>query len=258
MFVPALGLETARLICLVGAGGKTSLMLTLAQEFVDRGERVLLTTTTKIASGEVEGRWPVRFAAKPGEIAEHAGQVEYGSGQGGAVVVVAGEIDGGRKLTGFSPDCLDQVGNTARFDRIIIEADGSRRRPLKAPADHEPVIPATADALVMVAGLSGIGKPLGDETVFRAELWSARTGLVLGAEVTSDSLVRMVTHRDGLGRGCPVGARRILFLNQADTAQNVAAARHVVDALAKANRRPSRAVVGCLVPSPRVIETRLF
>jgi probable selenium-dependent hydroxylase accessory protein YqeC len=258
VFVQALGLETARLICLCGAGGKTSLMLTLAREFVDAGERVLVTTTTKIASDEAEGPWPLLTAAGPGAITEQARHAAQGSRPGGAVIVVAGPVDGGKKLAGFPPEDLDQVRAQAGFDRIVVEADGSRRRPLKAPAPHEPVVPASTDAVVMVAGLSGIDKPLDEATVFRAELWSARTRLALGAPVSAASIACMVLHPEGLGRGCPEGARKALFLNQADTAPKVAAARRVIDLLADADRKPDRAVVGCLQPTPRIAETRLF
>ncbi len=256
MLVQALGLEADRVISLCGAGGKTSLMLALAGEFADAGERVLVTTTTKIASDEVTGRWPVLTAGEPNEIAEHARHA--GQGAGGAVIVVAGDTDGGRKLAGFPPGHLDQVRKLPGFERIVVEADGSRGKPLKAPARHEPVIPATTDALVMVAGLNGIDRPLDEANVFRAELWSARTGLALGAPVSAGSIARMAVHPDGLGRGCPAGARMVLFLNQADTASKVAAASRVIDALAKADRRPERVVIGCLRPTPRIVETRLL
>lgn len=258
MLVRALGLEAARLICLCGAGGKTSLMLALAREFVEAGERVLVTTTTKIAREEAGGPWPVLTADGPDEITGHAGRAVQGSGPGGAVIVVSGEVDGGLKLAGFAPEHLDRVGRQAAFDRIVVEADGARRAPLKAPARHEPVVPVTAEALIMCAGLNGIGKPLDEASVFRAELWSARTGLALGAPVSAASLARMVVHPDGLGRGCPEGVRAVLFLNQADTAAKVAAASRVLEALADADHRPERAVVGCLRPAPRIVETRIF
>jgi probable selenium-dependent hydroxylase accessory protein YqeC len=257
MFVEALGLEAARLICLSGAGGKSGLMATLAHEFIAAGERVLVTTTTRIASDELPGTWPVLSAAGADEINDHAGHAAQGPGPGpgGVVIVVAGRADGGRKLAGFAPGVLDEVADQKSFARILVEADGARRRPLKAPAAHEPVLPAGTEALVMVAGLNGLGRPLDEANVFRASLWSARTGLAPGAPVTAASLARMVADRDGLGRGCPEGAHRALFLNQADTASKIALAKRVLDALADADRRPDRAVIGCLRPVPRIVET---
>ena len=60
MLTGALGLERARLVSLCGAGGKTTLMFALAREWVGAGERVLITTTTKIARDEAAGPWELR------------------------------------------------------------------------------------------------------------------------------------------------------------------------------------------------------
>ena len=232
MLVEALGLEVARLIPLCGAGGKTSLMLALAREFAAAGDRVLVTTTTKIASDEAAGPWPVITAAGADEIVARARCAPWGNrARNRVAIAISGHDDGGEKLVGFPPECIDAVARQPDFDRILVEADGSRRMPLKAPGAHEPVIPSTTDALIIVAGLSGLGQPLDETTVFRANLWAARTGVALGAPVSAESLARMVVDPGGLARGAPHDARRILFLNQADTAQRIAAAKQVIQAL---------------------------
>lgn len=46
---------SARCICAVGAGGKTSLLYELAEEYRQEGKRVLLTTTTKMYLSEKDG-----------------------------------------------------------------------------------------------------------------------------------------------------------------------------------------------------------
>ena len=252
MLVQALGLETSRLISLCGAGGKSSLMLALAREFAAAGDRVLVTTTTKIASDEAAGPWPVITASGADEIVARARRALWNQGSEEVAIAISGDTDEGRKLVGFPPDCIDAVASQPDFDRILVEADGSRRMPLKAPGAHEPVIPSTADAVIMVAGLSGLGQPLDETTVFRADLWAACTGLAPGAPVSAESLARMVVHADGLARGAPDDARRMLFLNQADTRQRIEAARRVIEALTDADRRPARVVAGCLRPMPRI------
>jgi len=258
VLIPALGLETARLIALCGAGGKTSLMFALAAEFAAVGERVLVTTTTKIARDEAEGPWPVVTATGAEDIVAQGTRVLRARDSGGAVIVVSGGNVEGRKLVGFPPDCIDAVVGRPDFDRILVEADGSRRAPLKASAAHEPVIPDSSDAVIILAGLSGLGRPLAETTVFRSDLWAARTGLTPGAPVSAESLARMVVHADGLARGTPDGARRILFLNQADTGQRIDNARRVIRALAEAERRPERVVVGSLWPTARIAEVTLL
>ena len=46
---------SARCICAVGAGGKTSLLYELAEDYRQEGKRVLLTTTTKMYLPEKDG-----------------------------------------------------------------------------------------------------------------------------------------------------------------------------------------------------------
>lgn len=45
-------------------------------------------------------------------------------------------------------------------DIVLIEADGSRRMPCKAPAAHEPVLLPQCDIVLAVAGVSALGESL--------------------------------------------------------------------------------------------------
>jgi probable selenium-dependent hydroxylase accessory protein YqeC len=221
MLIEALGLEHARLVALCGAGGKTSLMFALAREMAARGERVLVTTTTKIAAAEAEGARP------PGISISHGGR----------------SADG-RKLAGHPPEYIDELKRAGQFDRVLVEADGSRQKPLKAPAAHEPVIPSTSDAVIVVAGMSGLGLPLSEETVFRADLWAALSGTPLGAPVDAESFARVALHESGLARGCPGRSRTVLFLNQVETPETRAAAATIERLLAGAGSSPFGKIVG--------------
>jgi molybdenum cofactor cytidylyltransferase len=101
---------------------------------------------------------------------------------------------------------------------LLIEADGSRQHPLKAPASHEPPIPDFVEDVVVVAGLSGLGRPLSDEFVHRPEIFARLSGLVIGETVTPQALVRVLTHPAGGLKAIPPQARRLVLLNQADAA----------------------------------------
>jgi probable selenium-dependent hydroxylase accessory protein YqeC len=228
VLIETLGLESARLIAICGAGGKTSLMSALAREMAARGERVLVTTTTKIAAEEGEGPWPEGISIS------HRGR-------------------SGGKLLGHPPEEVDAFKESGRFDRIFVEADGSRRRPLKAPAAHEPVIPSTADAVVVVAGMSGLGMPLSEETVFRADIWAALSGTALGAPVDAESFARVALHEAGLAKGCRGCPRTALFLNQVDSPEARAATVTIARLISAATRSPfGRIVCGRLLPSPEL------
>lgn len=255
MLSRALGLADARLVSLCGAGGKTTLMFALAREFVTAGERVLLTTTTKIAHEEAAGAWRSYSATSAEQVLERARGLWAGAepGERGALVAFSGTARDARKLTGFAPDLVNALKQSGEFDRILVEADGSARKPLKAPAAHEPVIPSATDAVIAVAGLNGLGLPLRDANVFRAEIWAQRTGTRLGTPVTAEAIASMALHPDGFFKGCPASAQRILFLNRADTPERLVAAMHIVGFLASSHdRAPDRVARGRLIPSPEV------
>lgn len=260
MLIGALGLEHSRLISLCGAGGKTTLMFSLAREFVAAGERVLITTTTKIARDEADG-WPSLAATSAAQVIEgaHGLLPESGRECSGAVIAYSRVGGDGYRLVGLAPELIDEVAQSGRFDRILVEADGSARKPLKAPAAHEPVIPSATEALVIVAGMNGLGLPLNEDNLFRADIWSRLSGLPLGSPISAESLARCVAHPDGLARGCPANARRVLFLNQADTPQRRAEAKRVADILGAAHANTvKRVVIGCLLPQPKIAEVVSF
>jgi probable selenium-dependent hydroxylase accessory protein YqeC len=247
----ALGLDASRVISLCGAGGKTSLMAALTRELASDGERVLATTTTKMATSELDGPWRACRADDCDDLLARTNDLA-------APLLAYRTLARERsRLRGFSVAVIDELAASGRFTRIIVEADGSRRRPLKAPNAREPVLPSATDAVVMVAGVGGLGWPLDDNAVFRPDRWCALTQLRMGETVTPESLARVVVHPDGLARGTQ--ARRILFLNQADTPDRLAAARRVIDSLpAHGGHVPERALIGRLQPEPEICELREF
>ena len=184
---------------------------------------------------------------------------ETSAGRSGALIAYSHLGHDGHRLAGFGPELVDVLAGAGEFDRILVEADGSARKPLKAPAQHEPVIPASTNALVIVAGLNGLGLPLSAEYLFRPEIWSRLSGLSLGSPVTAESLAQCVAHRDGLARGCPETARRILFLNQADTPERRSNAMRVVECLSNVSgARLERIVTGWLLPELAVADVVSF
>jgi len=221
-------------------------MFALARKFEAAGERVLVTTTTKIATAEASGPWPSFSANSAAEIISQAGSAPV-------VIAYHHEQSGDQRLVGFEPKIIDQVKHDGPFDRILVEADGSARRPLKAPAAHEPVVPTGSDAMIIVAGLNGIGKPLTSDHLFRPEIWQQLTDDKAGQPITATAIAQAFQHPEGLVKGCPPGTAKILFLNQADTPDRLAAARDILQQLANdADNQPDRAAYGTLLPSPEI------
>ena len=245
--VYGLGLEKARFIAICGAGGKTSLMAALVRALNARGERVLATTTTKMAIEEAAGPWRACEVIDAGDLLARADV------RGGPVLAYRAVDRSRGRLIGLAPEAVDLVAQTDCFTRIIVEADGGARKPLKAPGPHEPVFPRTADTVVMVAGASGLGQPLDERAVFRAERWSSLTGLQPLRPVTPESLARIAVHSEGLAKGAPAESRRILFINQADTPERLAAAKLVLDCVFDLGGLvPERAAAGWLQCAPAI------
>jgi len=198
----------------VGAGGKTSAMFALAMELVPP---VLLTTTTHL------GAWQAGLADEHIiiESVEALNQIDFNQPKSLLITGPAGEDN---RLTGLPAEVLTLLFQRCREKTLplLIEADGARQRPLKAPAAYEPVIPDWAQGVVVLAGLAGLGRPLDDENVHRPEIFSQLSGCELGELITADHLQRVLASRKGGLKGIPQDAQRVLFLNQAEDAQTQA------------------------------------
>ena len=206
-------------IAFVGSGGKTTALFQLARSMKPP---VIVTCSTHL------GAWQTG-AADQHIVIDHPGELDRYSRQLEGVTLFTGPIDAHDRYLGLDRQSLDELGNLA--DRLglplLIEADGSRQRPLKAPNAQEPVIPDWVDRVVLVAGLSGIGKPLNDDFIHRPEIFSRLSGLAIGETVNEDGLARELTHGEGGLKNIPPNAPKTLILNQADDSQSEAAGLRV-------------------------------
>lgn len=132
-------------ICLVGGGGKTTVMYELAAVWADCGRKVLVLTSTHI------------LQPADGSFAGDAAAVQNLWQQGRYAVIGTPELATG-KLTAPPPGLYNELQPQA--DVILCEADGSRHLPCKAPAAHEPVILPDCDMVLAVAGMDALGRPL--------------------------------------------------------------------------------------------------
>ncbi len=222
----ALGLAADDIVALVGGGGKTSAMFRLAREMVQSGGRAITTTTTRIFAAQI--------ALSPAHVMAAAATRENvlaalaAHGQ----VLVIGETDPSTgKADGVSLDLFRLLRAWCPAACILNEADGSRMRPFKAPAGHEPVIPVETTLVVPVVGADVFGKPLDAEHVHRPELVSTLSGVPLGAPITPEIVARVLAHADGGRKGVPVGARVIVVINKVERLQDRAPARETAERL---------------------------
>ena len=235
----ALGLGPREHVALVGGGGKTTLMSALADEFRLKGHRFVTSTTTKVWNREAQN-WPnVLLDTSDPDPREELKAVlkKHGHAFVGRRVLESGKVEG------ISPDLADSLYREAEIDYLILEADGASGRPLKAPAQHEPVIPSSTTVVVAIIGLEAVGKPLEKKIVFRPEQFSKITGLTRGERITPNALVRIFQSPEGLFKGAPASAKRIAFLNKLDLVADDQEGSALADLLVKGPRPPVDSVV---------------
>ena len=120
-------------------------------------------------------------------------------------------------MVGVPCDWIEEIHACFNDLIILIEADGSGGRPLKAPAEHEPVIPSVTDIVIAVAGIDALGLPLTPDWVHRPEYVAELTGLDFGDKIKAETIAKVLGHPEGCGKGCPSGSRFIPVLNKVDT-----------------------------------------
>lgn len=221
----ALRISPGQSIAFVGAGGKTTAMFQLARQFA----AALVTTSTHL------GAWQTGRADTHIIWQADAAPTDFSVPAAG-ICLVSRPLDPlSNRYGGLNAAQLAELRQIAESNNLplLIEADGSRQKPLKAPAAHEPAILEFIDIVVVVAGLSGLEQPLGEETVHRAERFTALSGLKIGENVSAAGLAKVLKHAEGGLKNIPAGARRIVLLNQVETSARQAAAGGMADELLK-------------------------
>lgn len=185
--------------CVIGSGGKTTLLAALGRE-LSRFGTVILTTSTHI--------FP--FADIP--LAKNLQELQQFL-QGHRIVCAGAPTEHG-KLTAppISPEHLAQAA-----DFVLVEADGSKGLPMKAHLPHEPVLWTQRKQTICVVGASGFGKPI-SICAHRAERFAELGECCMDDAVTPEILSR-VLRKEAL-------ADRV-FVNQVHTPRELSLAKQL-------------------------------
>jgi molybdenum cofactor cytidylyltransferase len=211
-------------VAFVGAGGKTTAMFCLANEIVESGGRVITTTTTRLGLDQLSLA-PVHVTT----IEEL--QVAL---QTSPHVLLTGEIDRTQpKLLGVSQSLISNLqsltSNIQLPTSILVEADGSKQLPFKAPADHEPVIPDFVTHVVVVVGIDAVGKPLTAEYVHRPEIIAGLAESRVGTIINSEIIAKVLTHPQGGMKNVPSNVRVSVLINKVESDEQLKSAREIAD-----------------------------
>jgi molybdenum cofactor cytidylyltransferase len=225
--------DSPELIAIVGGGGKSSLLFALGRALPGR---VVLTTTTRIFAAQVQladAVCELENLAALGELLERYGRV-----------LVIGNVEG-EKAFGVPPELPAQLLARPDIDYVVVEADGSRMRPIKAPAAHEPAIPPETSLVIPLVGIDALDGPI-EAVGHRPELVLSVIGRgeaagrkIDGGEqiahpaaspvqrLSVEEVARLITHPQGGMKGVPEGARVIPLINKVETEDQLRAARQI-------------------------------
>lgn len=223
-----LGLGSGELVAIVGAGGKSTLLLGLGRELSTAGSSVVMTTTTKMGADQLPD-WAVACRT--------SGEVDSAIAAGQPVFLLEG-VDSS-KIVGAAAAVVDEAFARRDVDFVLAEADGAAGRLLKAPAEHEPVIPATTTLVVIVVGLGSVGGRIA-AVAHRPERVAALLGCGVDHVLEPIDLATVITHPRGGMWHVPDPARVVVAL----TGEDEPAASKVQGFLASEPRIERVVVVG--------------
>lgn len=201
-----------KIISLIGAGGKTTTLFCLGNELYEQGQKVLVTTTTKIFKPTKPHVHKLFLTEDLEALREALAAITEPS-----IVAAGHKFDDAGKLTGLPPDWFESLKRWEDIDWVLIEADGAASRHFKVPAEHEPVVPDQCDVTIWVMSVKVFGQPLRSDWVHRAERAAALLAVEVGITVTQDCILRLVENPQGCLKGAPPKSRKVALINQADS-----------------------------------------
>lgn len=215
------GLRKGDIVSIVGAGGKTTLMYSLAEE-LRYESKVLVTTTTKIYMPEKEC---YDFAI--------IGEDSYNKfNKGNGIYVHGKSVNDEDKVIGLSENIIE--GEIPYFDYILIEADGSKRKPIKGWNDNEPVVINRTTKTIGVISVEVIGEEINEDNVHRVEKFIDITNSNKNELITIEHLTSLIFHNKGLFKDSK--GEKILFINKVEGHNEVTLAYKLLNCIEEKNK----------------------
>ncbi|MGF1886300.1 putative selenium-dependent hydroxylase accessory protein YqeC [Photobacterium profundum] len=264
-------------IALVGGGGKTSTAFWLAQEYKKRGHCVFVSTTTKmylpeshqadcfISRADLFNKDRVLRADKsnnqidslpincslplnlesPKNVMETPLLLSRRQPKKSEPSItfcyqeIINETSAAdkKKVAGITPEWIDKLKNDSPFTVFIIEADGAKCLPIKAPSGHEPCIPLSSDMVIGVTGAEVIHTQASPERVHRWNVFSALTQCSEGDDMDHRVFSHLIADPQGMFKQAPKHAIKIWLINKVDLACSYSTVKQLAERVITDNQK---------------------
>ena len=223
-----LKIKEGEIVALVGGGGKSTLLSALGDV---HGKGTVLTTTTNMGSDQVGDATLLIRPSKEDLVSVLSGNLP---------VMIWDSVDG-EKAFGVDPSLPESWLPEAT--RIIVEADGARRRPAKAPALYEPVLPSGVTTVIAVIGADAIDRVIEDQC-HRPLRVAAVVGCSSYERLTPKRASLLLLNQNGSRKNLESGVRFVIAITKISS-QN----QNLVDELVKELRNSEPEIEISLVSS---------
>jgi molybdenum cofactor cytidylyltransferase len=166
--------------------------------------------------------------------------------------LVADPVEGGErsKLQGVELHAPALLCALPGVDHVLVEADGARGRSIKAPAEHEPVIPPAATHVLAVVGIDALGEPLDEAIAHRPERIAQLLRLALGTPLGPRHIADLLAHPLGGRKGAPAAARFLPVINKVHDEAALRGARVIAGLLRGRQGIAGVLITAALAPQP--------
>ena len=193
-------LNKDKVITVVGAGGKTSTIFELGNELSNLNKKTIITTTTHMKLDKdfllIDEDFNIENLKK---ILQKNNLIKIG------------KKESDYKVKSLDEDTLKRCIDISDF--LLIEGDGSKRLPLKAPKDNEPVIIQETDLVIGLIGFDSLDKKI-EETCHRPELVSKLLHKNIKENINIFDLVEIIKNKNGLKKN--VNCKYKVIINKVD------------------------------------------
>ena len=193
-------LNKDKVITVVGAGGKTSTIFELGNELSNLNKKTIITTTTHMKLDKdfllIDEDFNIENLKK---ILQKNNLIKIG------------KKESDYKVKSLDEDTLKRCIDISDF--LLIEGDGSKRLPLKAPKDNEPVIIQETDLVIGLIGFDSLDKKI-EETCHRPELVSKLLHKNIKENINIFDLVETIKNKNGLKKN--VNCKYKVIINKVD------------------------------------------